>query len=172
MYQLSLRSLVCSCESRLCHTVHSRTQNAACRVSLEMTKSCLTTWGQTCTACKVRLWEQSHEPNSRTQVCCSVICPPDARTALNRHQCCQKYLLVVFGKGAVGICGVCVDDGWLKQPHLARVRLIEPWGWVGQYISSALSDQCGQLKPAITTTLKEICCMATWSTSSCLLDGV
>ena len=24
---------------------------------------------------------------------------------------------------------VCVNDGWLKQPHLARGRLIGLWGW-------------------------------------------
>ena len=35
--------------------------------------------------------------------------------------------------------GVCVDD------DLALVRLIGPWSWVG------LSNQCAQVKPAITT---------------------
>jgi hypothetical protein len=25
---------------------------------------------------------------------------------------------------------VCVDDGWLKQPHLARVKPIRLGGWV------------------------------------------
>ena len=27
-------------------------------------------------------------------------------------------------------CGVCVDGGWLRQPHLAQDRLIWFWGWV------------------------------------------
>ena len=30
----------------------------------------------------------------------------------------------------IAICGVCVEDGWFEQPHLARVRLIGLWGWV------------------------------------------
>ncbi|CAL8243409.1 unnamed protein product [Lota lota] len=47
--------------------------------------------------------------------------------------------------------GVCVDDGWFKQPHLARVRLIGVWSWVRLHTCCTLSNQCAQVKPAITT---------------------
>ena len=35
---------------------------------------------------------------------------------------------------------VCVGDGWLKQPHLARVRLSGLWGWVWLHTCCALSN--------------------------------
>ena len=38
---------------------------------------------------------------------------------------------------------VCADDGWLQQPHLARVTLIGLWGWV--------SNKRAQVKPDIPT---------------------
>ena len=39
-----------------------------------------------------------------------------------------------------GVC-VCVVDGWFKQPHLARVRLIGLWGRVRLHTCYALSHQ-------------------------------
>ena len=36
----------------------------------------------------------------------------------------------VLGWDIVYVASVCVHDGWLKQLHLARVRLIGLWGRV------------------------------------------
>ena len=47
--------------------------------------------------------------------------------------------------------GVCVDDGWFKQPGLAWDRLIRLWRWGRQHTCCALSNLCSQVKPAINT---------------------
>ena len=44
-----------------------------------------------------------------------------------------------------------VEAGWLKQPHLARARLIGLWGWVKLHTCCILSNQCAQVKPATST---------------------
>ena len=49
--------------------------------------------------------------------------------------------------------GVCVDDGWFKQPHLARGRRIELWGWVSLHNCCTVSDQ---VEPAITAHTQEM----------------
>ena len=36
----------------------------------------------------------------------------------------------------------CVDDGWLKQPHLASVEMIGLWGWGRPHTCFTLSNQC------------------------------
>ena len=59
----------------------------------------------------------------------------------------MKLNFEIFQKA---LCGVCVVDGWLKQPHLARVRLIGLCGWVRLHTCCTLSNQCSQVKPAIT----------------------
>jgi hypothetical protein len=70
-----------------------------------------------------------------------------------------EYMNVAFGERVFGALNavverVCVDEGWLKQPHLARVRLIGLWGWVRLHSCCALSNH---------QTLRERC-MATRST--------
>ena len=57
--------------------------------------------------------------------------------------------------------GVGAEAGWLKQPHLARVRLIGLWGWVKLHTCCILSNQYAQVKPATSThTLgEEMSCM-------------
>ena len=46
-----------------------------------------------------------------------------------------------------------MDDGWLKQPHLASdspgVSLIGPWGWVRLHTCCTLSNQCAKVKPGV-----------------------
>ena len=62
----------------------------------------------------------------------------------------QKFgkTLSIFIFHPVGV--VCVDDGWFKQPHLARNRLIGLWGWVRLHTCSTLRNQRAQDQPAIT----------------------
>ena len=39
------------------------------------------------------------------------------------------------------MCGVCLDEGWLKQPHLAQVRPSGLWGWLRLHSWCALRNQ-------------------------------
>ncbi|CAL8387922.1 unnamed protein product [Boreogadus saida] len=57
----------------------------------------------------------------------------------------QGFEASCFGEFEKILCAVCVDAGWLKQPHLARGRLIRLWGWVRPH---SCPPQVGQ---AITT---------------------
>ena len=40
-------------------------------------------------------------------------------------------------------------DGWFKQPHLGKVRLIGLLDWVWLHTCCTLTNQCAQVKPAI-----------------------
>ena len=48
--------------------------------------------------------------------------------------------------------GVVVVDGWFKQPQLARVRLIELWGWVRLHTCRVMQYHGTQVKPAFNHT--------------------
>ena len=74
-------------------------------------------------------------------------------------------MLIVCVCVCVCVCA-CVCGG----RRLARVRLIGLFGWVGLHTCRTLSNQCAQVKPAITTnTQGEISCLATWSVMSCFI---
>ena len=47
---------------------------------------------------------------------------------------------------------VVVVDGWFKQPQLARVRLIELWGWVRLHTCRVMQYHGTQVKPAFNHT--------------------
>ena len=51
--------------------------------------------------------------------------------------------------------GVSVDDGGFEEPHL--LSLIGCWVWVRLHTCSPLSNQCAQVKPAISTHTYEEC---------------
>ena len=60
----------------------------------------------------------------------------------------SSFRIVLDG---VKVTGVCVVDGWFKQPHLAPVRLIRLWSWVRLHTCGA-----SVIKAHITThTLTE-----------------
>ena len=50
-------------------------------------------------------------------------------------------------------CGVCLDDGWYKQPHLSRVRRI----------TRCIEQSTCTVKPAITTQHTKSPFVALWS---------
>ena len=81
---------------------------------------------------------------------------------LNKYKCLYiTFLCVTFPKPLS--VGVCVDNGWFKQPHRAQ----SDWSlglWVRLHTCCTLRNQCGQVKPAIYThthTLSEFSEMAT-----------
>ena len=47
-------------------------------------------------------------------------------------------------------CEVCVDGGWSKQPHLARVRQIRLWGLVRLQPGVGWATDAQQVQPVIT----------------------
>ena len=52
------------------------------------------------------------------------------------ERCYHDVLL--DGLRVLNVCGARVVDGRLKQPHLARVRLIVLWGWVWRHTTHTL----------------------------------
>ena len=49
----------------------------------------------------------------------------------------------------LGVCGVSVVDDWLRQPHLARVRLIGLWGWLRLHSGRLPTLQYGALSSCL-----------------------
>ena len=61
-----------------------------------------------------------------------------------------------------GVSGV---DGWFKQPHLNRVRLIRLWARARLHTCGARGNQCTQAKPAVTTRSVSVLTSQYWPPS-------
>ena len=52
------------------------------------------------------------------------------------------------------LCCYCAwgrGEGWLKQPHLAQVRLIGLWGWGRLHTCGTMSNNCCDWPRAVIT---------------------